>query len=122
MNGVIFEGDILLIGVVNYTVRTIEVTDDPRAAQPISVALQHDNHGPSISSRESMRALAHLRFTLDTLFSAAGWDGEGDISCIMIPSCYVADGTGDCTPVFYVEQGHRREALLAEPADFELQF
>lgn len=121
MNDIILEGDNLSTGLIEYTVRTIDVLDDPRAMQPISVVLWRDSAGPPESPREPMKYLAYLRLMLGTLFSGAGWDGEGDITCMMIPSCYVAGGSGDCTPVFYVEQEDRREAFLAEPADFELQ-
>ena len=47
------------------------------------------------------------------LFEQAGWEGDGQISCIHIPPFLRGDYESHCRTVFHVKQSHRGTSFLA---------
>ena len=93
--------------------------DDFRCMRPLSEAVR-DPHRDEPASAESQRKEQELRSELGALFRGAGWEGDGEINCILMPPCFLGREDGWCIPVYHVKQANDGISWLAIPNNMRL--
>jgi hypothetical protein len=95
--------------------------DDYRAFRPLTEFFLNEEPFDSLEKSEVDLLAEKLRFGLWDLFQEAGWEGDGQISCIFIPPCFVPFSDTYCKVVFHVKQYNNGTSFLAIPNGLDLE-
>jgi len=76
----------------NFYVVDFQFIDDYRCLRPLIESVQNPHSELPIGPEERQRE-RELRAELELHFTAAGWEGDGEINCIFMPPCFVGGGT-----------------------------
>jgi hypothetical protein len=100
-----------------YVIR-YEHIDDTRCHRPLNEAFEHLWHAVSaIGTLEERTSI--LRKQLSTLFTQAGWEGDGEIGCFFIPPPFTGRDDTWCEIIFHVKQSNNGTSFIAIPNRFE---
>jgi len=97
----------------HYYVIEFEHIDDFRCFKPLSAVFEND---PNATAE-----VAELKRNLETLFSAAGWEGDGEINCMFLPPCFTDTGFTNCETIYHVKQSNNGTSWIAMPRGVNLQ-
>ncbi len=94
--------------------------DDFRCIQPLSESIEDHSSELTMGPEEYEQEEHKLRAELKDLFLDAGWEGDGEINCIFIPSCFVGRQDGWCETIYHVKQDNNGTSWLAIPNHLKL--
>ncbi len=104
----------------NFYVVDFQFIDDYRCLRPLIESVQNPHSELPIGPEERQRE-RELRAELELHFTAAGWEGDGEINCIFMPPCFVGgDDDGWCEIVYHVKQSNNGTSWLAIPNRLEV--
>lgn len=64
--------------------------------------------------------LSEKRKALSEAFTNAGWEGDGEINCMIIPGCFTGREDGHNEIVYHVKQSNNGTSWLAIPRSMQL--
>jgi len=103
----------------DYYVVDFHFIDDSRCLRPLIESVQDspDERPGDPSERVKEQRLRH---ELRALFLAAGWEGDGETTCIFVPPCLIGREDGWCRVIYHVKQENNGTSWLAIPNNMEL--
>lgn len=103
-----------------YTITRFEHMDDFRCFQSLAVFCEGQSPFEKPSEHFVGLLVGELRQRLIEFFKKNGWEGDGEINCIIVPPCFIPEGYSWCETVFHVKQRNNGTSFLALPPGFRL--
>jgi hypothetical protein len=95
--------------------------DDFRCFQPLRAFTAEMSYFEEPSARFIDIQTEELHRRLTEFFLKFGWEGDGEINCVIVPPFFLQHGYSLCEVVFHVKQSNNGTSFIAIPPGFRLE-